>query len=60
MSEPEKREHLVYDGICPVCDEPFTDGFAEVEENNSYDARICIVEKDDKEEGSMLVHLEGK
>jgi len=60
MSETEKREDLVYDGVCPICGDPFTDGYAEVEAGNSYDAKICIVDKDGKEEGSMLVHLEGE
>jgi len=53
----EQRENLAYGGICPICDEPFTDGYADVEAGHSYDARICIVEKDGKGEGSMLVHL---
>jgi len=54
----ERREDLAYGGICPVCGEPFNDGYDGLEEGESYDARICIVEKDGNGEGAMLVHLE--
>lgn len=50
-------DSLAYGGICPVCGEEFTDGYDEVEPGNSYEAKICVVEKDGKDEGSMLVHL---
>lgn len=50
-------DDLVYGGICPVCDEPFTDGYDEIEEGHSYEARICVTHKDGKDEGKMIVHL---
>lgn len=58
-SEVQRRDHLAYDGICPVCGEEFIDGFDPVEEGESYDnARVCIIEKDETaNEGTMLVHL---
>jgi len=57
--EPQKREHLAYDGICPVCGEEFIDGFGPLEEHRSYDGRICIVEKNaETNDGKMLVHLD--
>jgi hypothetical protein len=27
----ERRDDLVHGGICPICDEPFTDGYDEVD-----------------------------
>jgi hypothetical protein len=60
QADSERNEDLVHDGICPVCGEPFTDGFAEVEEGESYKGRICVTEKDeDGNDGTMLVHLTG-
>lgn len=54
-----EREHLAYNGICPVCDEEFIDGFDPLEESESYDGRICVVEKNPETgDGQMLVHLE--
>jgi len=56
MSE---SEGLVYGGVCPVCGDEFEDGYENLEENESYEARICVDEKDGKGEGKMLVHLTG-
>lgn|GEM_PF-2737294 len=55
----DRRDDLVYGGICPVCDEEFIDGYDELEENESYEARICVDEIDGNGEGKMLVHLTG-
>ena len=52
-------DDLVYGGVCPVCGEEFEDGYENLEENESYDARICVDEVDGKGEGKMLVHLTG-
>lgn len=59
-SDEPKRDDLAFGGICPVCDEEFTDGYDELDEGKSYNARICVIEKDGKDEGSMLVHLDGE
>jgi len=56
-TEPEGNEDLIYGGICPVCGEEFVDGFSEMEENTSYDGRICVDEINGDGEGKMLVHL---
>ena len=52
------RDNLAYGGVCPVCGKEFYDGFDELREYESYDARICITDKYENGEGSMLVHLE--
>lgn len=53
-------DELVYGGVCPVCGDEFFDGFDDLDEDESYDARVCIVEKYDEDgEGSCLIHLEG-
>lgn len=53
------REDLAYGGVCPVCGEEFINGFGPLEEGESYDGRICVVEKnEDTADGQMLVHLE--
>lgn len=52
------NEDLAYGGICPVCGKEFIDGFGPLEENFSYDAQICVVEKNEEsKDGTMLVHL---
>ena len=53
------RDDLVYGGICPVCGEEFIDGYGDLEEDESYEARICVDEIDGEGEGKMLVHLTG-
>lgn len=50
-------EDLVYDGICPVCGEEFLDGYDDLEEDESYETRTCIVELDGDGEGKMLIHI---
>lgn len=53
-------EDLVYNGICPVCGDAFIDGFGDLEEDESYEGRICVTHRDEEsEQGKMLVHLEG-
>ena len=47
---------LAYDGICPVCGEEFEDGFDRLDEGESYDVRMCVVEKDG-EDAEALFHL---
>ena len=54
------RDDLVYGGICPVCDEEFIDGYDDLEEMQSYNARICVDEIEGNGEGKMLVHIEGE
>jgi len=56
--EERGNKDLVYNGICPVCGEEFIDGYGDLEEDESYEARICVDEIDGKGEGKMLVHLE--
>lgn len=54
-----EREDLAYGGVCPVCGEEFIDGFGRLNEGESYDGRICVVEKNEETaDGEMLVHLE--
>jgi len=57
--DTDRRDDLVYGGICPVCGEEFIDGYDALEEDESYEARICVDEIDGKGEGKMLVHLTG-
>lgn len=57
MSDTERREHLIYDGICPICGGEFIDGYGALEEGESYNARICVDEVDGEGDGKMLVHL---
>lgn len=50
---------LINDGVCPVCGDEFVDGFDELEEGETHDARVCIVEHAEMlDHGQMLVHLE--
>jgi len=51
-------DDLIYGGECPVCGDEFVDGMDECEEGESYDAKVCIVEKppEGEEGGSMLIH----
>lgn len=55
----DRRDDLVYGGICPVCGEEFIGGYDELIENESYEARICVDEIDGEGDGKMLVHLTG-
>jgi len=51
-------EDLVYDGVCPVCGEEFTDGFDDVDEGACIEeVRLCVIEKDGDEIGECLLHL---
>jgi len=58
-NDTEPRDDLVYGGVCPVCDDEFIDGYDDLEEGESYEARICVDEIDGDGEGKMLVHLTG-
>jgi len=53
-----ERDDLAYGGVCPVCGDEFNDGYEGLEVGESYQGRICIVEKDGKGNGSMLIHIE--
>lgn len=54
----DRRGHLWNDGICPVCGDEFIDGFDPLTEGKSYDAKVCIDEKNEETgDGHMLVHL---
>lgn len=47
MSETEGDRNLVYNGICPVCGDEFTDGFERLEdmEGESIEGvRICVID----------------
>lgn len=58
MSKNDDDE-LIYGGECPVCGQPFGDGFDHVEEGDQIDdVRICVIEKDEEEEiGESIIHL---
>ena len=49
-------EELAYGGVCPVCGEDFEDGFDRLDEDESYDVKLCVVEKDG-EGAEALFHL---
>jgi hypothetical protein len=51
-------ENLYNGGICPVCGEEFVDGFDALGVGKSYEAKVCIEEKDD-DNGKCLIHLPG-
>jgi len=51
---------LVYGGECPVCGDPFGDGFDSIDEGDQIDdARICVIEKADDggEMADGIIHL---
>jgi hypothetical protein len=50
-------DELAYGGVCPVCGDEFIDGFGELEEMETYDGRICVIETGTDGTGKMLVHL---
>jgi len=51
---------LINDGVCPVCGDEFVDGFDELGEGETHNARVCIVEHAEMlDHGQMLVHFEG-
>jgi len=50
-------EDLIYDGVCPICGYEFIDGFSDLEKAESYDGRICVIEKEG-DRGEMLVHID--
>lgn len=52
-------DELAYGGVCPVCGDEFTDGFSDLEQGESVDARVCIVDKG-ADEGEALIHLPEK
>ena len=53
----EDRETGIYGHFCPVCGVEFTDSVDDLEENESYSARICVDQADDESDGKMHVHL---
>jgi hypothetical protein len=52
-------DELIYDGECPICGEPFGDGFDDIDVGDQIDdVRICVIEKDgDAEIGESIIHL---
>ena len=55
----QDTEDLYNGGICPVCGEEFVDGFDRMEEQTSYEAKVCVTEVNDKETGHCLIHIDG-
>lgn len=53
---------LAFDGVCPVCDEPFTDPTSqELDVGESYDAKVCTLPRDEwpePDEPQMLIHIQ--
>jgi len=54
-------ESLAFDGVCPVCDEPFTPPTAqELEVERSYNVKMCTLPTEcwpAPDEPQMLFHL---
>jgi len=55
----ERTDTVVYDGICPVCGEEFTDGFDDLEVGESIEGvRLCVLETNQEDQtGNALFHL---
>jgi hypothetical protein len=55
------KPELYNGGVCPVCGDEFVDGFAQLEEGESYQAKVCIEEVNapGEEGGFALFHLPG-
>jgi hypothetical protein len=54
---PHADEDISYGGVCPVCGDEFTDGFDDLEEDQSVeDVRVCVVELENGE-ADALFHL---
>lgn len=49
-------EELAYGGVCPVCGDEFEDGFDRLDEDESYQVKMCVVERE-REDAEALFHL---
>lgn len=58
-TDSDRRDDLVYGGVCPVCGDEFIDGYNDLEEGESYEGRICVTDIGEDGDGAMLVHLTG-
>jgi len=54
-------ESLAFDGVCPVCDQPFTDPTTQVlDVEESYNVKMCTLPRDEwpaPDDPQMLFHL---
>lgn len=58
MTGTDGESALYNDGVCPVCGEEFVDGFDGLDENESYDAKVCIETKTSQRDGKALIHIQ--
>lgn len=53
---PDTDDELVYGGVCPVCNEEFTDGFEQLQDLTDVsieNVRLCVIDPPDE----VLIHL---
>ena len=56
QGDTDRREHLAYGGVCPVCGDEFTDGFErlkDLEGESIESVRICVIDPPEE----TLIHL---
>lgn len=55
------EDDLVFDGVCPVCDDEFwAPAEYSIETDQSYDGKVCILPRDkwkNPDEPGFLIHL---